>query len=88
MKFDIRKSFLKDLKKIDDKKLKEDIKSLFTLIEAISTLDEIPNLKKIKGVKGFYRVRLKGYRVGFEYKENKITFIRVLPRKDIYKFFP
>ena len=88
MKFEVKKSFLKDLKKINDKKLIEEIKNLFDIIEKADSLQEIPNVKKLKGFEEFYRVRIGKYRVGIKYNDNEVTFLRILPRKDIYKFFP
>jgi len=88
MKFEIKKSFLKDLKKLNDKRLAEEIKNLFHIIEKAENLQEIPNVKKLKGFEEFYRIRIGKYRVGIRYNNNEVTFIRILPRKDIYKFFP
>jgi mRNA interferase RelE/StbE len=78
MKFEIKKSFLKDLRKINDKALKEDIKHLFLTIEKANNLQDIPNLKKLKGFNEFYRIRLGKYRIGIKYFNNKITLIRLL----------
>ena len=88
MKFEVKKSFLKDLRKINDKKLIEEIKNLFDIIEKADSLQEIPNVKKLKGFEEFYRIRIGKYRVGIKYNDNEVTFLRILPRKDIYKFFP
>ena len=88
MKFKIKKSFLKDLKKINDKKLTKEIKNLFDNLEKAENLQEISNVKKLKGFEEFYRIRIGKYRVGIRYNNNEVTFIRILPRKDIYKFFP
>jgi len=88
MKFEIKKSFLKDLKKLNDKRLSEEIKNLFDIIEKAENLQEIPNVKKLKGFEEFYRIRIGKYRVGIRYNNNEVTFIRILLRKDIYKFFP
>ena len=88
MKFEIKKSFLKDLKKLNDNRLAEEIKNLFDIIEKAENLQEIPNVKKLKGFEEFYRIRIGKYRVGIRYNNNEVTFIRILLRKDIYKFFP
>jgi len=45
MKFKIKKSFLKDLKKLNDKRLAEEVKNLFYIIEKAANLQEIPNVK-------------------------------------------
>ena len=46
------------------------------------------DLKKLKGAKNFYRVRMGSYRLGMIIKGEEVTLIRLLHRKDIYKFFP
>jgi len=76
------------LKKLNDKRLAEEVKNLFYMIEKAANLQEIPNLKKLKGFEEFYRIRIGKYRVGIRYNNNEVTFIRILPRKDIYKLFP
>ena len=43
------KSFYNDLKKLKDKKLKQSLKQLLLDIENAETLDDTPNLKKMKG---------------------------------------
>ena len=88
MKFEIKKAFLKDLKKINDKKLLREMKDLFEKVEKANNLQDIPNVKKLKGFEEFYRIRIGNYRVGIRYSNNKVIFLRILPRKDIYKFFP
>ncbi|MFP4128637.1 MAG: type II toxin-antitoxin system RelE family toxin [Desulfonatronovibrio sp.] len=45
-------------------------------------------MKKLSGFKNFYRIRYSDYRIGIALQEDKVVFIRVLHRKDIYKFFP
>jgi mRNA-degrading endonuclease RelE of RelBE toxin-antitoxin system len=48
----------------------------------------IQDLKKIKGAKNAYRIRVRDYRIGFFFEEDKMTFSRVLHRKEMYRFFP
>jgi mRNA interferase RelE/StbE len=49
----------------------------------------ITNLKKMKGFKAFYRIKLGDYRIGFELiNKNTVYFVAVSHRKDIYKTFP
>ncbi|MBX6423476.1 type II toxin-antitoxin system RelE/ParE family toxin [Thermosulfurimonas sp. F29] len=45
-------------------------------------------MKKLKGYKDFYRIRIGDYRIGLQIKENKIIFVRFLHRKEIYRCFP
>ncbi len=82
------KSFLKDLEKItDDTKLIE-VKLLIQEIKSADNFKLINNLKKIRGSKYYYRIKLKEYRIGISFKDQIITLIRILHRKDIYKYFP
>ncbi|MDJ0844187.1 type II toxin-antitoxin system RelE family toxin [Crocosphaera sp.] len=88
MKTQFRKSFEKDLKKILDKKLLIKIKEIIQEIETVTTLGEIKNLKKIKGEANFYRIRIGEYRIGIKVNEDTVTFVRLLHRREIYRFFP
>lgn len=84
----IDKSFDKDLKKIKDKSLRLKIaNSLESIIEAES-LDQIKQVKKLKGEDNFYRIKIGDYRLGFVIEEETITVLRFLHKKDIYKYFP
>ncbi|HLO85710.1 MAG TPA: type II toxin-antitoxin system RelE/ParE family toxin [Nostocaceae cyanobacterium] len=46
------------------------------------------NIKKLKGEGNYYRLRVGDYRIGVVVTENTMIFVRVLHRKDIYRFFP
>ncbi len=81
-------TFEKDLSKIKDKNVLDQIKQLLDLIDSAKNLGEIPNIKKLKGELNSYRIRIGNYRVGFFLMKNKIIFKRLLHRKDIYKYFP
>jgi len=35
-----------------------------------------------------YRIRIQNYRVGIFQEGETVEFARILPRKDIYKYFP
>jgi mRNA interferase RelE/StbE len=88
MNIRIDKSFEKDTKKIKDKKLLEKIADTIEQVQASNNSDEIKNLKKLKGNHGYYRIRLGNYRIGISIEGDTVDFIRFLPRKDIYKYFP
>ena len=57
-------------------------------MKVVDKLSDVRNIKKIKGFKNLYRIRLGEYRIGIEYRNSKVVFIRFLLRKDIYKYFP
>ncbi|MCP6759653.1 MAG: type II toxin-antitoxin system RelE/ParE family toxin [Fischerella sp. CENA71] len=88
MNTEYKPSFIKDLKALKSTPVYDSIKSLvFEEIPSYSNLDEISNLKKLKDADNTYRVRVGDYRIGFTFEEETITFVRVLHRKDIYRYF-
>ncbi|TVR44120.1 MAG: hypothetical protein EA394_00490 [Bacteroidia bacterium] len=51
------------------------------------SLDDIPNLKEIKGFKFAYRIRTGDYRIGIVIKNYLVVFVAFAHRKDMYKKF-
>jgi mRNA interferase RelE/StbE len=88
VKVEFRKSFEKDLGKIRDRDLLSRIKALIEEVENVETLLDVSSLKKLKTDGNYYRLRVSNYRIGFTENENIITFIRVLHRKEMYRYFP
>ena len=88
MKLLFERSFLKDLERLNDSKTKEQVLELINLFERNSSLEDIPNLKKLKGHRSAYRIRTGNYRLGFFVEDSVVIFSRFLHRKDIYKKFP
>ncbi|WP_313374073.1 plasmid stabilization protein [Chishuiella sp.] len=82
------KSFLNDIKKINDKKLKYKIKEFILQVEKSNCIDDIANIKKLKGYSTAYRYRVGDYRLGFYLNENVIELAKFVKRNDIYKVFP
>ena len=80
--------FNKDLDKISLKSVKNNLAKLIVNMEAAKSVSEISQTKKLKGHKSAYRVRISDYRVGIFVEGNKVTFARVVHRKDIYNVFP
>ncbi len=88
MKTVFLKSFLKDIQKIKDPKLARKVEQLILEIKAADALDDLSNVKKMKGYSIAYRIRVGDYRMGL-YKETEVVeFARFLKRSDIYKVFP
>lgn len=89
MKTEYLPTFIKDLKNLKSNSIYPSIKKLVMIDFLLyKDLRDIQNLKKIKGVKNAYRIRIGDYRIGFFFEENKIIFSRVLHRKEMYRFFP
>lgn len=89
MKTEYLPSFTKDLKKLKKTSIYSKIKALvFQTIPDYQNIAEIDNLKKIKGHKNAYRIRVGDYRIGVFIQRDTVTFSRVLHRKDVYRYFP
>jgi mRNA interferase RelE/StbE len=83
-----RKSFEKDLGKLRDIELLTRIKAMIEEAESTKNLAGLSNLKKLKTKGDFYRIRVGDYRMGLTADQGIICFVRVLHRKEIYRYFP
>lgn len=89
MEVKYKPNFIKDFNKIKSKKEQEQVyKICFKDILEIERISEIKNLKKIKGYDYYYRIRKGDYRIGLKFDGQEVVFMRVLRRRDIYKYFP
>ncbi len=89
MKVEYMPTFLKDMKALKSTPVFESVKSLvFEEIPSYSSLDEISGFKKLMDANNAYRIRVGDYRIGFTFEEKTIVFVRILHRKDIYRYFP
>ncbi len=88
MNVEFKASFAKDLRKVHDDRLKERVREIIEQVELADSLQEITNIKKLKGDAGYYRVRIGDHRLGLSIEGNIVTFVRFLHRKDIYRYFP
>jgi len=88
MKIEFRASFAKDLRKIKEKTVKRQVLDVISLVENARDLQELENLKKLRGGEDYYRVRVGDYRLGLVLVGDTLVFVRFLHRKDIYRYFP
>jgi len=88
MKVVYKKSFFRDLKKEATPELKERVEQIIETVKKAHTIHNISELKKLKGYKLHYRIKVGKFRIGVTVDGELVTFIRCLPRKDFYKFFP
>lgn len=88
MKVVFKKSFLKEIKKIKNQKLKDAIFEAITNVELVDSISEIKNIKNLTGFKDYYRIRIGDYRIGIKFENSAIYFVTVEHRKDVYKGFP
>lgn len=82
------KRFLKDIKLLKDKNLKEEILNIISQVEQAAKPNEIKNLKKLKGFKNCCRIRTGEYRIGIYIQSNTVEFILFGHRKSFYRYFP
>lgn len=87
MNIEIRKSFQKDSEKLPapTKILLERVIQNIIFAKKIA---DLPSCKKLSGYKSAYRLRFGNYRIGFFYENETAELVRILNRKDIYKYFP
>ncbi len=83
-----KNSFLKELKKLKNKSVKESVYNCIVQIESAKNISEIRNLKKLSGYDIYYRIRIGDYRIGIKIEDDVVFFVVLDHRKDIYKGFP
>ena len=88
MKAEFKNSFIRDLKRVKEKLIKDRVKETIELVEQAANLHEVKNLKKLKDGDRYYRISLGEYRLGLTLERDIVTFVRFLHRKDLYRYFP
>ncbi len=88
MKVTFRQSFARELKKMKDQAVLDRIRRAIEQVEGASTRQEVHDLKKMSGAGNFYRIRVGDYRLGVVVEGGQVEFVRCLPRRDLYRFFP
>ena len=84
-----RQSFIRDLKRLKGLPIYDHVFMLvFTLLPAANVLRDITDVKPMTGYQNRYRVRIGDYRVGIERQGNAIELMRVLHRREFYRYFP
>ncbi|MBF0260183.1 MAG: type II toxin-antitoxin system mRNA interferase toxin, RelE/StbE family [Desulfamplus sp.] len=90
MKITLKKTFLKDIQKVNEPQ-KSQVKSFLEALYAdASILESSYNIKKLQGdTQGnFFRIRFGDYRLVYEKKEDELIIYRILHRKESYRYFP
>ena len=88
MKVIFHAGFEKDLAKTKDQKLALLILQTIQVFQRAKSLQEISNVKKLKGHPTAYRYRKGKYRIGFFFENDTIIFAAFAPRGKIYRKFP
>ena len=88
MKLAFRGSFLRDVKEVCDPQLRSDVRKAILALEAAESLRDVAGVKKLSGSSGYYRMKVRDYRIGFALDDAGLELVRLLPRKAIYRYFP
>ncbi len=81
-------SFFKDLSKIRNSEVFDEIENIFDLAHQCITPDTLPGFKALDQISGYGRIKVGDYRIGVKYSQKTIIFYRVRHRSIIYKIFP
>ena len=57
MKVEFKSSFEKDLRRIDENKLREQVKEIIQMAEQAQDIHGLENIKKLRGSDNYYRIR-------------------------------
>lgn len=89
MKVEYRQLFLKDLKKLKKQPIYQRVLNLaFEILPNTKDLKDLSNVKAMKGYPNRYRIRVGDYRVGIEVSGEQLEMMRVLHRREFYRYFP
>lgn len=82
------KRFIRELKKINDKRLLKKVELSIYSLEQSDNIKDLPNIKQLKGVKNTFRLKIDTWRIGFIVEDGTIEIQTIQARKDIYKNYP
>ena len=88
MRIEFKDSFVRDLKRIRDNSVRDLLRVVVDSAEQAQSLQEISDVKKLKHGDRYFRIRVKEYRIGLKLDGDTLIFVRILHRKDLYRYFP
>ena len=89
MRLSFRKSFERDLRRISNPVVLRRVRQAIEQVEAAEDLSRVRGARRLSGSGRFYRIRIGEYRMGMAVVEaSEVEFVRVLHRRDIYRYFP
>ena len=84
----VNRQFQKDALKFLDKPNQLALAAIIENLQQVNAISHVKDLKKLKGYKNAYRIKMGDYRIGFLWLEGSVHLSRILHRKDIYRYFP
>ena len=89
MKLEIRRSFTRDIRRIQNQSLLNRIDRKIAEMEAASDITEVSGVEKLTSSSGNdYRIRIGNYRLGLTIENEVAILVRFGHRSDIYQSFP
>ncbi len=88
MKVDYRSSFLRDVKKIKAKEVKELIEEVIKNCKEAETIADIKNCSYLTSKGKFFKLKYNQYRLGVHIDNGVVEFIKFGTRENFYKDFP
>ncbi len=85
MRTRFRDVFTRDLKNIKDRRILAHVADAIDAVEEAQAPADIPHLKKLRGWKDLFRIRVGDFRVVVLLEEGTVEFLRCLHRKDVYR---
>lgn len=83
-----RASFAKDLETIHDVRVLGRVEKVILALERAKSLGEVPQIKRLHGHPQSYRARIGDYRLGLRVEGKQVDCVRILHRREIYRYFP
>ncbi len=84
-----RQSFLRDLTGLKNQPVYGRIfKLAFETLPAANELREVSSVKAMKGYTNRFRIRVGSFRIGIEVDGTIVELVRVIDRRDFYRYFP
>ena len=88
MKVEFRESFLKDIQKVKAKSILPRVREAIAAVESSATIQSVPGIRRLKGGGRYFRIRIGDYRIGIVQEGKVLVFVRLMNRKEIYRYFP
>ncbi len=88
MRIEITNKFRKQLDSCTNLRVKVKVVSIIELAMNSDSLIQIQNIKKLKGTRNYYSIRVGNYRIGVVREEEYVIFAAFDKRSDIYRYFP
>lgn len=88
MNVSFKASFTKDLRAIKDIRLLARVEKAILNVERAPSMDKVHNQTSLKGWQGYHRIRIGDYRLGVSVEGDTVSFVRVLHRREAYRYFP